>query len=429
MAVMKVIYALVVSFLFTFAAATFARADVIVNNLTQPTGNYYGPIGDDSNSNDFLIAQEFTLPAGPCPYRLNQITLLLSTNNPNGGSVDVSIWNVDAFNNPTNEISMVSSNMVTGTGAINFVPYTNILLAPGIYYVVAAPTAPTQSARVNWAFAATTNWTGLGALNGFADTFNGVWENFTITNGPQQMSVLATPVAPAITGISRKGNVTTLRWPSALNGYVVDTTTNLASSAWQAVTNMPTSSGGTNSLTNIWTGPMRFYRLRQSFTVNNLTQPSVDWNGPIGTDNNSNDFLIGQEFTLPAGNYSLSKVTLALIPANGSARVTASIWSVGADNNPASQIAVVSSQLVSSAGNVSFVPTTPIALSSGAYYVEVAPTSSGDNAKVGWFWTMSTTWTGFGTLESFAGTYIGTWQNFSLSDGPFQMSVQVRPVP
>ncbi|MGA2028894.1 MAG: hypothetical protein ABSG87_02330, partial [Verrucomicrobiota bacterium] len=63
--------------LFTLFVAMSACADAIVDNLDQTTAGYYGPIGTDSNSNDFLIGQEFTLPAGNPSYTLNKITLLL----------------------------------------------------------------------------------------------------------------------------------------------------------------------------------------------------------------------------------------------------------------------------------------------------------------------------------------------------------------
>jgi hypothetical protein len=62
--------------LFIMLGATLqVRADVMVNNLNQPKENYFGPIGGDANTNDFLIAQEFTQPAGPNPFQLKEITL------------------------------------------------------------------------------------------------------------------------------------------------------------------------------------------------------------------------------------------------------------------------------------------------------------------------------------------------------------------
>ena len=424
---MKVMRAKTLLFFLILVPAALVHADVIVDNLHQPTENYSGPIGDGSTTNSFLIGQEFTLPPGATPYHLNKITLLLSATG-GGANITVSVWNVGPDNNPTNEIAVVSSRLVANAGNVDFVPSTNLALAPGIYYVVAAPATPADSDLVSWAFTTSTNWTGSGVLGGFADTSPGAWENFSITNYPQQMSVQAVPV-PAAIGISRPGGATVLSWPSTLNGYVVESTANLAPPTWRTITNAPALVAGNNFLTNSAGGSSRFFRLRQSFVVDNLEQPTRDYFGPIGSDSTTNDFLIGQEFTLPARSYTLDKVTLLLNPINGNGRVTVSIWNAGPDNNPNNEIAVVSSRLVTNVGNVDFIPSTPITLPPGNYYVVAAPTTSADNALVGWAYAVSTTWTGFGTLGGFADTYSGSWQNFSIETSPQQMSVQATPAP
>jgi hypothetical protein len=410
---------------FAFATAVSLRAAVIVDNLSQPTANYFGPIGSDSNKNDFLIGQEFTFPAGPNPFQLNGITLLLTATG-GGANITVSLWRPGPDNNPSNEVAVVASQFIANAGAVTFAPSTNIILSPGIYYVVAAPTSPGDSGRVSWAYANSTNWIGSGMLDNLADTIPGNWENVTITNLPQQMRLQATPV-PARIDISQQGGVTTLSWPSAPNGYAVDGATNLSPALWQALTNPVVTVTGTNTLANHWTTTPHFFRLRQSLVAENLDQPATDWDGPIGSDNNMNDFLLAQQFSLPTGNYTLNKLTLALIPANGSGNVTVSIWSVGSDGNPASQLAAVSSQLVSSAGNVDFLPATPITLTAGSYYVVAAPTTSADNGKVGWYYTISTAWTGFGALANYAGTFYGVWENEPLSLGPYQINIQATP--
>lgn len=243
-------------------AAAAVRADVIVNNLNQPTQNYFGPIGGDSTTNDFLVGQEFSLPPGATPYQLNQITLLLSATG-GGANINASVWRAGLDNNPTNEIGVVSSQFVANAGNVDFVPSTNITLSPGTYYVVAAPTTPADSGLVSWAYAADTNWTGSGTLGSIADTIPGAWENYSITNFPQQMSVQATPLAANI-GIGRQAGATLLSWDADLNGFVAETATNLASPVWQAITNVPTMAGDDNILTNRWSDPARFFRLRQS---------------------------------------------------------------------------------------------------------------------------------------------------------------------
>lgn len=413
-------------FLLALMVTISLHAGVIVNNLNQPTQDYFGPIGDDSNTNDFLIGQEFTLPASATPYRLDQITLLLTATG-GGANITVSIWQVGSDNNPTNEIATVASRFVANAGSVDFVSTTNMTLSPGIYYVVAAPTTPADSGFVSWAYAINTNWSGSGVLGGFADTRAGAWVNVSITNLPQQLSVQATRRSAKI-GARQQGSATILSWPSALQGYVAESTTNLSSPAWQPITNAPTPVAGNSTITNRGSEPARFFRLRQSLVADNLEQPVSDWAGPIGTDANNNDFLIGQEFTLPDGNYALNKVTLLLDPVNGSGTVTVSIWHAGLDNNPTNEIAVVSSQLVSQAGNVDFVPSAPITLSQGTYYVVAAPATSADNARVGWDWTFSTTWTGFGALGRFADTSPGVWENFPMGFGPYQMSIQTTSV-
>ena len=412
-------------FLVLMVTATL-HAEVIVDNLDQATRNDFGPIGDDATGHDFLIGQEFTLPAGATPFHLDRITLLL---NPlhGSGNITASIWNISTNNNPINEIAVVSSQAVVSVGAVAFVPSNNIVLPPGTYYVVAAPTTPADSGFIDWAFSNTTNWIGAGILGGYADKIPGSWENYAITDYPEQMSVEAMPV-PATLGISRLGGGATVFWPANLNGYVVESTTNLAPAVWQAVTNAPAIVAGNNTLTNGGL-PARFFRLRQGLAVDNLDQPSADWAGPLGSDADSNDFLIGQEFTLPTGNYALNQISLLLNPVYGAARVTVSLWGVGPDHNPTNEIAVVASQLVTVEGRVNFVPAEPITVPAGSYFVVAAPASSADNARVGWELTFSLTWTGFGTLGNFADTSPGSWENFPVGQGPYQMSVQTMPVP
>lgn len=425
---MKFIRARVLLFFLLLGFAAWARADVIVDNLSQTTANYYGPIGNDANSSDFLIGQEFTFAPGPSPYQIDAITLLLA---PGGssGNITVSLWNVDGNNNPSNEIAALPSVKVGKAGAVSFVPTNNIILEPGMYYVVAAPTAPTDSGLVSWAFTTSSNWDGSGTLNSFADKSRGYWTNFNFGE-PQQMSVLAETVTASINSVKRKTNVTTLAWLSVFGGFVADSTTNLLKPVWQVIANAPTTSGATNIVTNSWSGPMQFYRLHQSWVVNNLAQPGTAWN-PIGNDNNENDFQMAQEFTLPAGTNVLNKVTLGLVPINGGGHVTATLWTVGGDGNPGTQIATVaSSVLVTSPADVDFIPSTTITLTAGDYYVVVNTPSSLDNRRVGWYFTQSLGWTGFGTMGSTAVTILGGWENFSFgSVDPFQMSVQVSPSP
>ena len=225
----------------------------------------------------------------------------------------------------------------------------------------------------------------------------------------------------------QEASVTSLSWPASLTGFVAESTTNLAPSNWQTITNQPIQIGNQIVLSNSWTDSDRFFRLRQEFAVDNLDQWPGLWDGPIGTDANSRDTLLGQVFTLPTGNYAINKVTLLLTPVSGSAHITVSIWNVGPNNLPTTEISTVSSELVASSGDVDFIPSAPITLSAGSYYVVAAPTTSADNAKVGWVYTVSTFWTGLGTLGGTADKFPGYWEYSPIGYGPFQMSVQVTP--
>jgi hypothetical protein len=59
--------------------------------------------------------------------------------------------------------------------------------------------------------------------------------------------------------------------------------------------------------------------------------------------------------------------------------------------------------------------------------VVASPTAAADNAKVGWVYTVSTFWTGLGTLGGTADKFPGYWEFSSIGFGPFQMSVQATP--
>jgi hypothetical protein len=407
--------------------AFFARADVIVDNENQPTANVAGPIGDDSNSSDFLIGQQFTVPAGTNLYELDEISLFLE---PFGGgaSITVSIWTNSPANTPSTEIAALPPISVLSEGEYYSVPLTNMMLAPGTYYVVAAPTTPADSGYVYWAFANGGGFTGTGTLGDYADTETGGWTAYPPTS-PQQMAVVATPVSPATLKMNRQGGTLKLSWPSGLTGYELDSTTNLTMPTWDSVTNLPVTLGGTNSVTNSLSGPMRFYRLRQDFVVSNLFETVSNWDGPIGMGTNANGFLLGEEWTAQTGPFTVGKVTLSLNPYYGSGRIFASIWNASPQNVPGSPIDMIATQLVTTAGNVTFVPPAPITLPAGSYFLMVGAATPSDSGKVGWNWTGSSAWTGFGILDGYAGTTNRVWMINSDVDGPYLMSLQQAAAP
>ncbi len=402
-----------------------ARSDVIVNNLTQPTRNYYGPIGSDANSNDFRIGQEFLIPPGPNPYLLNEVTLLLISSS-GGANITVSIWNTDANNNPFNLLAMVGTNFVATSGLVNFSPFTNIVLNPGAYYVVTAPATPADSGAVDWSYANNLLWSGTGLLGSIADDSPGYWENNSITNYPQQMSVTASPI-PANLGVQLQNQQITLAWPAFLYGFVPDETTNLSPGTWIPMSSLPTDQLGTNSVTASTPGSQAFFRLRQGLVADNTTQTIGSWDGPIGTDNNNSDFLLAQEFINTNGVFDLLEVDADLIATNLPGNITARLWTAGANGNPSNPLGTIGSALVTGQQTAAFIPNTPMTLPPGTYYVELAPTTPSDNAKVGWSFCPYPAWIGFGALGNYASTSGGTWQNQPVSNGPYVIRVRTRP--
>jgi hypothetical protein len=63
--------------------------------------------------------------------------------------------------------------------------------------------------------------------------------------------------------ITPTGNGILLAWPNTAGGYAVETTTNLATSDWETVTNVQAISGNNYVITNSWPDQIRFFRLQQ----------------------------------------------------------------------------------------------------------------------------------------------------------------------
>lgn len=62
--------------------------------------------------------------------------------------------------------------------------------------------------------------------------------------------------------VSRDGGSTALSWPSTVGGVMVEGATSLSSTNWEAITNAPVLMEDGYSVTNIWSDPVRFFRLR-----------------------------------------------------------------------------------------------------------------------------------------------------------------------
>ena len=161
--------------------------------------------------------------------------------------------------------------------------------------------------------------------------------------------------------------------------------------------------------------------------MSNLSEAVGGYDGSIGMGTNVNGYLLGDELTVQSGSFKIGKVILDLNPLFGSAHITASIWNAGPGNTPGSQIDMIATQLVSTAGNVTFIPSAPITLPAGTYFLMAAAATPSDGGKVSWYWTDSSAWTGFGKLDGFVGTTNGFWQTASVAEGPYLISIQAGP--
>ncbi len=103
-------------------------------------------------------------------------------------------------------------------------------------------------------------------LSAWAGTTNELFFGFmggTSTNATLQIeNIRFYSVATPRLEIARSGGTTLLSWPSTAGGYVVETTPTLASPTWESVSNAPAISADRYVLTNSWSEPSRFFRLR-----------------------------------------------------------------------------------------------------------------------------------------------------------------------
>ena len=103
-------------------------------------------------------------------------------------------------------------------------------------------------------------------VSAWAGTTNELFFGFmggTSTNATLQIeNIRFYSVATPRLEIARNGSATLLSWPSTAGGYFVETTPTLTSPTWEAMTNPPAISADRYVLTNSWSEPSRFLRLR-----------------------------------------------------------------------------------------------------------------------------------------------------------------------
>ncbi|MEO6035973.1 MAG: IPT/TIG domain-containing protein [Verrucomicrobiota bacterium] len=128
--------------------------------------------------------------------------------------------------------------------------------------------------------------TGTSFTNATLVKFNGVnATSFSLINNSQLTVIVPTNattgpisvVAPGGTGssaanfvidvvtvsISRLTNAVAISWPSSATGFALQASTNLGSTNWIAVTNVPVVANGKNTVTNSTTNTATFFRLRK----------------------------------------------------------------------------------------------------------------------------------------------------------------------
>ena len=103
-------------------------------------------------------------------------------------------------------------------------------------------------------------------VSAWAGTTNELFFGFmggTSTNATLQIeNIRFYSIATPRMEIARIGGTTLLSWPSTAGGYVVETTPSLTSPTWECVSNAPAISADRYVLTNSWSEPSRFFRLR-----------------------------------------------------------------------------------------------------------------------------------------------------------------------
>jgi hypothetical protein len=96
-----------------------------------------------------------------------------------------------------------------------------------------------------------------GGLTGAIAIAAGGYQSLALVAGTNQIT------APTIF-IQARGNSLLLSWPAYAQGSVLQSTTNLAdTNSWTTLTNFPVTLGSQSQVTDIISGPAKFYRLKK----------------------------------------------------------------------------------------------------------------------------------------------------------------------
>ena len=103
-----------------------------------------------------------------------------------------------------------------------------------------------------------TNWTQGGIVESTSSNYA-----FTLGSNETLVANFLTTSLPLLS-ITQSNRVTFLSWPNSTNGFTLESATNLNPAVWVVVTNLPALSGGFFTASNLWSDPMRFFRLATS---------------------------------------------------------------------------------------------------------------------------------------------------------------------
>lgn len=255
---------------------------------TVPAAATSGPITVTTTNGVATSAMNFFLPPG--------ITLFTPNFGASGTSVTITGVN---FTNATD----VSFNGASSSfGVVNNTTITSIVPASATSGLISV-TAPGGTAVASVNFFVPPIVSGFNPASGIAGNsvtitgssftnatmvkFNGVnATNFTVINNSQLTAIVpanattgpVSVIAPGGTGTSAANflidvlsvavkklanSAVALSWPSSATGFALQANTNLSSTNWVAVTNVPVVVNGKNTVTNSITNSTAFYRLRK----------------------------------------------------------------------------------------------------------------------------------------------------------------------
>jgi cyclophilin family peptidyl-prolyl cis-trans isomerase len=277
----------------TFTATTSADANnappilyaATVTNLVAPLNgritNYIATIDLEGNSPqwdvNFLDAPSFSAASNstfnsvsgqlviiPNTGYAGQVRLYAAVSQNGFSSYDIQRY---TFTIGDTAISALATNLV----ARPLVGFTNQILATFTNGVPNSPTGNFTTA-INWGDNSTntgiilTNLSGQKEVRGTHTYTNSgnypIYVTIRSTFGAETTVVTTAYVQPSVS-LTRTGNSNLLRWPAWATDYQLQSHTNLATSTWSMVTNLPNLVGYETVVTNLATGSNVFFRLKR----------------------------------------------------------------------------------------------------------------------------------------------------------------------